>query len=124
MSGAHPFAELKKTLAVLKNAGTCSRTLGELLSKLAKEKGPKWVADNWDQSGLQWSDLLDLERENLDDMLNKYKLEFLTKGCSNLSDKLNSGDSNMSYSDIGDHLVKLMKESNFDNITSWITVSF
>ncbi|XP_057318167.1 eukaryotic translation initiation factor 4 gamma 3-like isoform X3 [Microplitis mediator] len=123
MSGAHPFAELKKTLAVLKNAGTCSRTLGELLSTLAKEKGPKWVADNWDQSGLQWSDLLDLERENLDDMLNKYKLEFLTKGCSNLSEKLTSGDSNMSYSDIGDHLVKLMKESNFDNITSWITLN-
>lgn len=124
ISGAHPFSELKKTLAVLKSSGTCSLVLGGLLATLAKEKGPKWVVDNWDQSELQWSDFVDPKRENLDKMIQSHNLQFMSKGSSGSFDEMTSGDSNMSYADVCDHLVKLMRESYFDNITSWINVSF
>ncbi|XP_044597815.1 eukaryotic translation initiation factor 4 gamma 3-like isoform X3 [Cotesia glomerata] len=123
ISGAHPFSELKKTLTVLKSSGTCSLVLGGLLATLAKEKGPKWVVDNWDQSELQWSDFVDPKRENLDKMIQSHNLQFMSKGSSGSFDEMTSGDSNMSYADVCDHLVKLMRESDFDNITSWINLN-
>lgn len=119
--GAHPLSELKRTLAVLRSNGNTGKLLGELLTKLAKDQGPKWVTDKWNQSGIEWSDIIDKDRESVEDMIKKYNLEFMINGCSN-SEKFSSGE-NLSFDKIHDHLLKLMRDSNFDNITSWITVS-
>ncbi|KAK0083124.1 hypothetical protein PV325_009294 [Microctonus aethiopoides] len=119
--GAHPLSELKRTLAVLRNNGNTGKLLGELLTKLAKDQGPKWVTDKWNQSGIEWSDIIDKDRESVEDMIKKYNLEFMINGCSN-SEKFSSGE-NLSFDKIHDHLLKLMRDSNFDNITSWIAAN-
>lgn len=116
--GAHPLVELRNTVAILKKSGIGGILLGELLSKLAKDQGPKWVAEKWHQSGLQWSELMDLERENIDDIIIKYNLTFITDGCCNTETSTVSAD--LTLDQIHEHLLKLMRESNFDNITSWI----
>ncbi|XP_034938150.1 eukaryotic translation initiation factor 4 gamma 3-like isoform X2 [Chelonus insularis] len=125
VANAHPFSELKQTVDILKTAGTCGKLLGELFNILSKDQGPKWVIDKWDQSGLQWSDLLDSEQENIDNIFSKYKLEFLINGSYNsemsMSDKVIPLAERID--DIHDHLIKLLRGSSFDNITSWITAN-
>ncbi|XP_034949595.1 eukaryotic translation initiation factor 4 gamma 3-like [Chelonus insularis] len=117
---AHPFIELTRTLATLKNTGKCGKLLGKLLSILAKEKTPKWVIDNWNQSGLKWSDLINSECEKVD-LLEKYNLEFVVKGINNNCGKLS--ENKMTLEQISEYLLKLLKEENFDNITSWISLN-
>ncbi|XP_011306512.1 eukaryotic translation initiation factor 4 gamma 3 isoform X2 [Fopius arisanus] len=115
--GAHSLEELKKTTVVLKSMGSCGKLVGELLSKLAKDLGPKVVADKWDQSGLRWNDLVDPSLENPDDIVEKYKLEFLTSDCIGTEKCSGAG---LTLDQIHDQLVNLMRGSHFDNITSWI----
>lgn len=100
--------------------GTCGQLVGELLSKLAKDLGPKVAANKWDQSELQWADLIDTSLENPDDIIQKYKLEFLMSDCIS-ADK--SSGAELTLDQIHDQLVKLMRDSHFDNITGWISVS-
>ncbi|KAG8037851.1 hypothetical protein G9C98_006062 [Cotesia typhae] len=76
-SGAHPFIELKQTLAALKNKG-CGKFLGELLSTVAENQKHEWVAGEWKKSGLTWSNLIDTQRESVDEIIKNYSLEFLT----------------------------------------------
>ncbi|XP_043285612.1 eukaryotic translation initiation factor 4 gamma 3-like isoform X4 [Venturia canescens] len=118
VSNAHPLAEMKTTAAILKITGKGGKLMGELLAKLARDQGPKWTAEKWDQSGLQWSDITDTTLENIDDIIKQYKLEFLNGECKS-SDVTSSG-SQLTNEQIHDHLVKLMRDSDFDNICSWI----
>ncbi|XP_015120443.1 eukaryotic translation initiation factor 4 gamma 1 isoform X2 [Diachasma alloeum] len=118
--GAHTLAELKKTTAVLKSMGSCGKLMGELLSKLAKDLGPKVVADKWDQSGLRWADLVDTSHENPDDIVQRYKLEFLTSDCIG-TEKCSGAE--LTLEQIHDQLVNLMRGSHFDNITGWISAN-
>lgn len=120
--GAHPLSELSKTLATLRSKGYNRELLGQLFKKLARNQGPKWVIDKWNHSGLQWSDLLDPALENIEYFVKRHNLEFMINGCSN-SEK-SSSSSNLSLDEIHEHLLKLMSDSNFDNITSWISVSY
>ncbi|XP_017890862.1 eukaryotic translation initiation factor 4 gamma 3-like isoform X3 [Ceratina calcarata] len=103
-----PLNELKPVFDSLRSQGYVGIFLGELLSKVCRDKGPKWVADKWDQSGLQLNSLIDPEREEVDKIIKNYNLEFCT------------GDY-ITYQQIHDELRILMKDSgNFDVICNWI----
>ncbi|XP_044002800.1 eukaryotic translation initiation factor 4 gamma 3-like isoform X2 [Aphidius gifuensis] len=117
--GAHPLNELKRTTSVLKNSGTVGKLVGELLTILAQSEGPKLIADKWNKSGIKWTDLVDTSKENPDNIVKEYNLEFLTNDAT---DKLPSGIE-LTYEQIHDQLIKLLRDSDFDNITSWITAS-
>lgn len=67
-----PLSELKPIFDSLRSRGYVGRFLGELLSKVSRDKGPKWAADKWDQSGLQLSNLIDPEREEVDKIVKDY----------------------------------------------------
>lgn len=76
---AHPIEEeilslneLKPIFDSLRGRGYVGIFLGELLSKLSRDKGPKWVADKWDQSGLQLSNIIDTELEKVDKIIKDY----------------------------------------------------
>ncbi|XP_024939403.1 eukaryotic translation initiation factor 4 gamma 1 isoform X9 [Cephus cinctus] len=118
--GAHPLSEMKLTLATLRSQGHAGKLMGELLAKLSRDKGPKWVSDKWDQSGLKWSDIVDESRENVDAIIKDYKLEFLTGDCKSL--EAGSG-SQLTMEQIHEQLRNLMKENSFDEICSWITAN-
>jgi len=40
--------------------------------KVSRNKGPKWLADKWDQSNLQLHTLIDPERENAEKIIQEY----------------------------------------------------
>lgn len=67
-----PLTELKPIFDSLRNRGYVGKFLGELLSKLSRDKGPKWIADKWDQSGLQLSNIIDTELEEVDKIIKDY----------------------------------------------------
>lgn len=70
--GAISLSELKSTCISLRRQGFVGKFLGELMTKVSRNKGPKWLADKWDQSGLQLSNLIDPERENVDKIIQEY----------------------------------------------------
>lgn len=76
-----PLSELKPILDSLRNRGYVGIFLGELLSKVSRDKGPKWVADKWNQSGLQLNNIINTECENVDkiieDFVRLYKNDLL-----------------------------------------------
>lgn len=56
----------------LRSQGFVGKFMGELLTKVSRNKGPKWVADKWDQSGLELGDLIDTEQESVDKIITEY----------------------------------------------------
>lgn len=119
-SGAHPFVELKQTLAALKNKG-CGKFLGELLSTVAENQKHEWVAGEWKKSGLTWSDLVDTQRESVDEIIKNYSLEFLTDSAKI---KKSSQTDNCYFDKTFNQLLANMRQSNaIDSITHFITVS-
>ena len=72
VEGTHPVSELKTTLAILRNKGQSGKLIGELFSKMCEVIGPKSVAEKLSQSGLQLSDIINPERENIDEIINNY----------------------------------------------------
>lgn len=104
--GAHRLKELKRTTSVLKTRGLVGKLVGELLRLLASSEGPSAIIDKWNDSGIEWSDLLDISLEDPNDIIEKYHLQFLTFGKT---DPLNG------------QLLKLLRASDFNNIKNWIT---
>lgn len=70
--GAISLSELKSICISLRREGFVGKFLGELMIKVSRNKGPKWLADKWDQSGLQLNNLIDSERENVDQIIQEY----------------------------------------------------
>lgn len=71
--GALALSELKSICVnYLRRQGCVGKFLGELMTKVNRNKGPKWLGDKWDQSGLQLSHLIDPERENVDKIIQEY----------------------------------------------------
>nr|XP_012148386.1 PREDICTED: eukaryotic translation initiation factor 4 gamma 3-like isoform X3 [Megachile rotundata] len=121
---AHPLedevlslSELKPVFDSLRSRGYVGRFLGEILSKVNRSKGPKWVADKWDQSGLQLSNIIDPELEDADKIVKDYNLEV----CTGDYNSAKSSTSNQpTLQQIHNELIRLMKDSSFDVICSWI----
>lgn len=63
---------MKPIFDSLRGRGYVGIFLGELLSKLSRDKGSKWVADKWDQSGLQLNNIIDTELEKVDKIIKDY----------------------------------------------------
>lgn len=120
ISGLHPFAELKQTLSSLKNKEQRRKILGELLSLLKNSQGSEWLVDQWSNSELLWTDFLDLNEGPLDGFINMYKLDCLKDACNN-SERITSTE--LSLTEIQNHLVGLLPIDDFDNVISWICVS-
>ena len=114
-----PLTELKPIFDSLRTRGYVGKFLGELLSKISRDKGHKWVADKWDQSGLKLSNVIDTELEEVDKIIKDYNLEFCT-GDYNSAKSSTSNQPTMQQ--IHDELRRLMKESSFDEICGWIIV--
>lgn len=119
---AIPLSEMKSIFLSLKANGFVGKLFGELMVKVSQSKGPKWVADKWDQSGLQLSNLLDLELENADNIIKDYNLEFLTGDCNSAKSSTAANSSQLNMMQIQEHLKRIMKKENtsFDEICSWI----
>lgn len=66
------MSEMKSILLNLRSQGFVGKFIGELLTKVSRDKGPKWVADKWDQSGLLLNNLIDTELENADKIIKEY----------------------------------------------------
>ncbi|CAK9810287.1 Eukaryotic translation initiation factor 4 gamma 3 [Anthophora quadrimaculata] len=101
------LGELKPVFDKLKSRGYVGKFLGELLMKLSQDKGPKWVADKWEQSGLLLSNIIDPKLEEIDKITKDYDLNLHIGVQPTLRQ-------------IHDELRKLLKESNFDVICDWI----
>ncbi|XP_024228238.1 eukaryotic translation initiation factor 4 gamma 3 isoform X2 [Bombus impatiens] len=114
-----PLTELKPIFDSLRTRGYVGKFLGELLSKISRDKGHKWIADKWDQSGLKLSNVIDTELEEVDKIIKDYNLEFCT-GDYNSAKSSTSNQPTMQQ--IHDELRRLMKESSFDEICGWIIV--
>ncbi|XP_076181960.1 eukaryotic translation initiation factor 4 gamma isoform X3 [Ptiloglossa arizonensis] len=112
-----PLSELKPILDSLRNRGYVGIFLGELLSKVSRDKGPKWVADKWNQSGLQLNNIINTECENVDKIIEDFNLEFCT--CDYKGAK-SSTSNQLTLQQIHIELRKLMKESSFDVVCNWI----
>lgn len=69
---AIPLSEMKSVFLSLRRQGFVGKFLGELLTKVSLSKGPMWVTDKWDQSGLQLINLIDPEREDVDKITMEY----------------------------------------------------
>lgn len=120
--GAIPLSEFKSICIRLRRQGFIGKFLGELLTKVSRNKGPKWLADKWDQSGLQLSNLIDPERENADIVIKDYNLEFLTGDYNSAKDS--TATEQLPLEKIQENLTRLMKENtSFDEICSWITAN-
>lgn len=72
VTNAHPLAEMKTTASIRKTLGNSGKLMGELLTRLVRDQGPTWVAEKWDQSGLQWSDVVNTQLENVDNIIKQY----------------------------------------------------
>ncbi|XP_071572693.1 eukaryotic translation initiation factor 4 gamma isoform X3 [Temnothorax nylanderi] len=120
--GAILLSEFKSICISLRRQGFVGKFLGELMTKVSRNKGPKWLADKWDQSGLQLSNLIDPERENVDKIIQEYNLEFLTGDYNSAKDS--AATEQLSFEKIQENLTRLMKENtSFDEICSWITAN-
>ncbi|XP_012530181.1 eukaryotic translation initiation factor 4 gamma 3 isoform X2 [Monomorium pharaonis] len=121
--GALALFELKNICVnYLRRQGCVGKFLGELMTKVNRNKGPKWLGDKWDQSGLQLSHLIDPERENVDKIIHEYKLEFLTGDYNSAKDS--AATEQLSLEKVQENLIRLMKENtSFDEICSWITAN-
>ncbi|KAL6260894.1 hypothetical protein P5V15_008422 [Pogonomyrmex californicus] len=120
--GALSLSELKSICLSLRRQGFVGKFLGELMTKVSRSKGPKWLADKWDQSGLQLNNLIDLEQENVDKIIQEYNLEFLTGDYNSAKDS--TATDQLSLEKIQENLTRLMKENtSFDEICSWITTN-
>ncbi|XP_051166301.1 eukaryotic translation initiation factor 4 gamma 3-like isoform X2 [Leptopilina boulardi] len=109
----HPFAELPITLANLRIKGQSGKFVGELFSKVATISGPEMLVQKWLMSKLQFSDIINGERENIDEIIKNYKLQVLVEEKS----------LTFTLEQIQDYLVKLMKtnsNSTFDDVVNWI----
>ncbi|XP_076376961.1 eukaryotic translation initiation factor 4 gamma isoform X2 [Megalopta genalis] len=112
-----PLQELRPIFDSLRSRGYVGKFLGEVLSKLCRLKGPKWVADKWDQSELQMSNILDTNLEKVEKIVEDYNLDFCT-GDYNSSKGSTSNQPTLQQ--IHNELKRLMKESSFDDICNWI----
>ncbi|XP_044599390.1 uncharacterized protein LOC123275371 isoform X2 [Cotesia glomerata] len=121
ISGLHPFAELKQTLSSLKNKEHRRKILGELLSLLRNSQGSEWLVDKWSKSELLWTDFVDLNGEQLDGFINMYKLDCLVDVCNNPERIISSTE--LSLTEIQNHLVGVLSIDDFDNVVSWISVN-
>ncbi|XP_018394240.1 PREDICTED: eukaryotic translation initiation factor 4 gamma 3 isoform X2 [Cyphomyrmex costatus] len=120
--GAIALSELESTCISLRRQGFVGKFLGELLKKVSRNKGPKWLADKWDQSNLQLHTLIDPERENAEKIIQEYNLEFLTGDYNSAKDS--TAIEQLSLEKIQENLVRLMKKNtSFDEICSWITAN-
>ncbi|XP_019698474.2 eukaryotic translation initiation factor 4 gamma 1 isoform X4 [Harpegnathos saltator] len=118
---AVPLSEMKSVFLSLKTNGFVGKLFGELMMKVSQNKGPKWVADKWDQSGLQLSNLLDPELEDADKIIKDYNLEFLTGDCNSAKSSTITNSNQPNLVQIQENLRRLMKENtSFDEICSWI----
>ncbi|CAL7944670.1 unnamed protein product [Xylocopa violacea] len=115
-----PLTELIPIFDSLRSQGYVGKFLGELLSKVSRDKGPKWVADKWDQSGLQLSNIIDPDREDVDKIVKDYNLVFCTGDYNSAKSSTNN---ELTLPQIQEELKKLMKNSTFDMICNWITVN-
>jgi len=80
------------------------------------------LANKWDQSRLQLSNLIDPEQENVDKIIQKHSLAFLTDNYNSAKDSV--AIEQLSLEEIQENLTKLMKENiSFDEICSWITAN-
>ncbi|KAI4491072.1 hypothetical protein M0802_010489 [Mischocyttarus mexicanus] len=113
-----PLSEMSTIFTTLRSESCAGKFLGELLAKLSQEKGSKWVADNWDQSRLSLSDIIDPDKENIEKIAKEYRLEFL---IGDYNSAKSSNNEELSLPQIHEQLKKLMKEKSFDDICSWIT---
>lgn len=80
--GAIPLSEMKSVFLSLRRQGFVGKFIGELLMKVSRNKGPLWIADKWDQSGLQLSSLIDPELENIEKIIKEYVSIIPRKKCS------------------------------------------
>ncbi|XP_078052636.1 eukaryotic translation initiation factor 4 gamma isoform X2 [Augochlora pura] len=112
-----PLQELRPICDSLRRLGHTGKFLGELLSKLCQLKGSKWVAEKWDQSGLQLSDMVDSNLENVEKIIQDYKLDFCT---GDYNSSKGSTTNQPTLQQIHNELKRLMKESSFDDICNWI----
>ncbi|XP_054004810.1 eukaryotic translation initiation factor 4 gamma 3-like isoform X2 [Hylaeus anthracinus] len=112
-----PLSELKPVFDNLRGRGYVGRFLGELLPKLSQNKGSKWTAEKWDQSGLQLNTIIDPKCEDANKIIEDYKLEFCTGDCNSAKSSTNN---QLTLQHIQTELKRLMKESNFDVICDWI----
>ncbi|XP_076621218.1 eukaryotic translation initiation factor 4 gamma isoform X1 [Colletes latitarsis] len=113
-----PLIELKPLFDSLRSRRYVGKFLGELLSKLSRDKGPKWVAEKWDQSGLQLNNIIDTELEKVDKIIEDYNLDFCTGDYNSAKSSTNN---QLTLQQIHNELRRLMKEnSSFDDICKWI----
>ncbi|XP_076664476.1 eukaryotic translation initiation factor 4 gamma isoform X6 [Andrena cerasifolii] len=112
-----PLAELKPVFDSLRSQKYVGTFLGNLLTKLSQDKGLKWVAEKWDQSGLQLNSILDTELEDVDKIIKEYNLEFCTGDYNSAKSSTNN---QLTFQQIHEELRKLMKENSFDLICDWI----
>lgn len=63
---------MKSVFLSLKPNGFVGKLFGELIMKVSHNKGSKWVADKWDQSGLQLRNLVDPNLEDADKIIKDY----------------------------------------------------
>ncbi|XP_076646708.1 eukaryotic translation initiation factor 4 gamma isoform X1 [Halictus rubicundus] len=115
-----PLQELRPLFDNLRSRGYVGKFLGEVLSKLCRDKGSKWVADKWDQSELQMSNILDTKLEEVDKIIKDYNLDFCTGDYNSAK---GSSSNQPTLQQIHNELRRLMKESSFDEICDWIIVN-
>ncbi|XP_043477591.1 uncharacterized protein LOC122508363 [Leptopilina heterotoma] len=107
----HPLAELPITLASLRSRGQSGKLVGELFSKMAIICGSEVLVEKWNSSKLLISDLINGERENIDEIIKNYKLQALVK------------EKVISFEQIHADLVKLIKAGSKtmdDDVVTWI----
>ncbi|XP_012058151.1 PREDICTED: treacle protein [Atta cephalotes] len=117
------LSELESTCISLRRQGFVGKFLGELLTKVSRNKGRMWLAEKWDQSNLQLHTLIDPTRENAEKIIQEYNLEFLTGDYNSAKDSTAAIEP-LPLEKIQENLVRLMKENtSFDEICSWITAN-
>ncbi|XP_032674035.1 eukaryotic translation initiation factor 4 gamma 3-like isoform X4 [Odontomachus brunneus] len=118
---AIPLSEMKSVFLSLKPNGFVGKLYGELMVKISHSKGPKWVADKWDQSGLQLSNLLDPKLEDADVIIKDYNLGFLTGDCNSAKSSTAANSNQLTLIQIQEHLrVSMQDNTSFDEMSSWI----
>ncbi|XP_018054819.1 PREDICTED: eukaryotic translation initiation factor 4 gamma 3 isoform X5 [Atta colombica] len=117
------LSELESICISLRRQGFVGKFLGELLTKVSRNKGCMWLAEKWDQSNLQLHTLIDPTRENAEKIIQEYNLEFLTGDYNSAKDSTAAIEP-LPLEKIQENLVRLMKENtSFDEICSWITAN-
>ncbi|XP_011331702.1 eukaryotic translation initiation factor 4 gamma 3 isoform X2 [Ooceraea biroi] len=131
------LSEMESIFISLRSQGSVGKFIGELLTQAVCIKGEEWISKKWNQSGLQLSNLIDPEREDIEKITREYSLEFLTGDCKRakrpattmeVNQPNQPGPSGLSSQipkqRIQDHLQRLMKENtSFDEICNWIATN-